>query len=90
MYQLPFQNVCYISELRVIDYFPPNVEDFAVQTTQAALSEHTEILAGWEWRFCLLVEGVNPQPSKQQPRERMKLFVSGHDGDCLLDMEATE
>ncbi|KAJ5770351.1 uncharacterized protein N7511_002402 [Penicillium nucicola] len=90
VYQLPFQNVNYISELRVVDFFPPNLEDFAIQTEQAALSENTETLIGWEWRFCLLVEGVGPQPSKQQPRERMKLFVSCHDGDCLLDMEATD
>ncbi|KAJ5295589.1 hypothetical protein PENANT_c001G08974 [Penicillium antarcticum] len=90
VYQLPFQNVNYISELRVVDFFPPDLEDFAVQTQQAAESEDTETLTGWEWRFCLLVEGVNPQPFKQQPRERMKLFVSGHDGDCLLDMVATD
>ncbi|KAJ6099176.1 hypothetical protein N7467_000711 [Penicillium canescens] len=90
VYQLPFQNVNYISELRVVDFFPPNLEDFAVQTTQAALSEDTETYSGWEWRFCLLVEGVEPQPSKQQPRAQMKLFVSCHDGDCLLDMEAID
>jgi protection of telomeres protein 1 len=27
---LPFQNVCYRAKVRVVDFFPPNLEDFAV------------------------------------------------------------
>ncbi|KAJ5943403.1 hypothetical protein N7516_003571 [Penicillium verrucosum] len=92
VYQLPFQNVNYHSQVRVVDFFPPRVEDFAVQTTSAPLFGNqngaTEPKFGWEWRFCLLVEGVEPKPSKQQPREVMKLYVSGQDGDCLLDDDA--
>ncbi|CAP95093.1 Pc21g01960 [Penicillium rubens Wisconsin 54-1255] len=75
--------------VRVVDFFPPKVEDFAVQTTSAPLFRSgdgtTEPKYGWEWRFCLLVEGVEPKPSKQQPREVMKLYVCGQDGDFLLD-----
>ncbi|KAJ5178348.1 uncharacterized protein N7500_001047 [Penicillium coprophilum] len=80
VYRLPFQNVTYHSQVRVVDFFPPRVEDFAVQT-------NTESQFGWEWRFCLLVEGVEPKPSKQ-PREVMKLYVCGQDGDFLLDDNA--
>ncbi|OQE15215.1 hypothetical protein PENFLA_c033G07283 [Penicillium flavigenum] len=89
VYQLPFQNVNYHSQVRVVDFFPPKVEDFAVQTTSAPLfsteNGTAESKYGWEWRFCLLVEGVEPKPSKQQPREVMKLYVCGQDGDFLLD-----
>ncbi|KGO74679.1 Telomere end binding protein [Penicillium italicum] len=92
VYRLPFQNVNYHSQVRVIDFFPPRVEDFAVQTTSASLFSNEkgamEPKFGWEWRFCLLVEGVGPKPSKQQPREVMKLYVCGQDGDCLLDDDA--
>ncbi|CAI7632169.1 unnamed protein product [Penicillium glandicola] len=91
VYQLPFQNVNYHSQVRVVDFFPPNIEDFAVQTTSAPLfSNHkgaTEPKLGWEWRFCLLVEGAEPKPSKQA-REVMKLYVCGQDGDFLLDDDA--
>ncbi|KAJ5431252.1 Telomere end binding protein [Penicillium cf. griseofulvum] len=76
IYQLPFQNVNYHSQVRVIDFFPPRVEDFAVQT-------NVESKFGWEWRFCLLVEGVEPKPSKQQPREVMKLYA-GSDKEKLF------
>ncbi|KAF4760343.1 hypothetical protein HAV15_008310 [Penicillium sp. str.  len=92
VYQLPFQNVNYHSQVRVVDFFPPRVEDFAVQTTSPPLFGNqngaTEPKFGWEWRFCLLVEGVEPKSSKQQPREVMKLYVYGQDGDCLLDDDA--
>ncbi|KAJ5812879.1 Telomere end binding protein [Penicillium robsamsonii] len=81
VYQLPFQNVTYHSQVRVVDFFPPRIEDFAVQT-------NLESQFGWEWRFCLLVEGVEPKPSKQLAREVMKLYVSGQDGDFLLDDNA--
>ncbi|KAJ5952692.1 uncharacterized protein N7479_011105 [Penicillium vulpinum] len=91
VYQLPFQNVNYHSQVRVIDFFPPRVEDFAVQTASAPLFSNQkgaiEPEFGWEWRFCLLVEGVEPRPSKQ-PREVMKIYVYGQDGDCLLDDNA--
>lgn len=80
VYQLPFQNVNYHSQVRVIDFFPPLIEDFAVQTS-------TEPSIGWEWRFCLLVEGVQPQTSKQ-PREATRLYVCRQDGDCLLNDNA--
>ncbi|KAI2746601.1 hypothetical protein DTO013E5_203 [Penicillium roqueforti] len=89
VYKLPFQNVNYHSQVRVVDFFPPKIEDFTVQTTNAPLfgnqESATESQLGWEWRFCLLVEGVEPKPPKQQPRGMMKLYVCGQDGDFLLD-----
>lgn len=40
-YRLPFQNICYRSFVRVVDFFPPNLEDFSVPTEPeyAALSD---------------------------------------------------
>ncbi|BDD55208.1 hypothetical protein MPDQ_005779 [Monascus purpureus] len=40
-YRLPFQNICYRSLVRVVDFFPPNLEDFSVPIDRecAALSD---------------------------------------------------
>lgn len=62
--------------MRVVDFFPPNLEDFAVpyNSEQAMVAdgnkppdsdESDENLgyrqaATWEWRFCLLVEDGGP------------------------------
>ncbi|OOQ84938.1 hypothetical protein PEBR_28340 [Penicillium brasilianum] len=95
-YQLPFQNVCYRTTVRVVDFFPPKLEDFAVQVPMES------ILAGddnhaptstprmeWEWRFCLLVEGTEPLRSKNEVRAQMKLFVTGAEAVHLLSLDPT-
>jgi protection of telomeres protein 1 len=43
----------------------------------------------WEWRFCLLVEDPTPT-CRTQPKERMKLFVSGQDAVHLLKLDAAK
>lgn len=105
-YRLPFQNLRYRATVRVVDFFPPKLEDFAVpyDPEYAMLSESasddededgdTRITGRrrrrmWEWRFCLLVENGTPPP-RGQPRERMKLFVSGHDAEYLLKLDAVK
>ncbi|KAK9854518.1 hypothetical protein MYU51_003575 [Penicillium brevicompactum] len=94
VYQLPFQNIHYRSTARVIDFFPPNLEDFAVQTVCAPLytsqDSATEPSIEWQWRFCLLVEGIGPKQPNQQHREPVKLYVVGQDGDCLFNEEAAD
>jgi protection-of-telomeres protein 1 len=94
VYQLPFQNVNYHTQVRVVDFFPHSIEDFAVRNNTAPLFSNEDGTAdpeyGWEWRFCLLVEGVEPKASKQEPRQVMKLYVCGQDGDCLLDGVAVD
>lgn len=99
-YQLPFQNVCYRSIVRVVDFFPPNLEDFAVPVPRDSILDDTDNSedqstangrhAIWEWRFCLLVEDGEPTPRNQQPRERMKLFVSGAEAVHLLRLDPKE
>ncbi|KAL1999243.1 hypothetical protein VTN02DRAFT_4832 [Thermoascus thermophilus] len=102
-YRLPFQNLRYRATVRVVDFFPPKLEDFAVpyNPEYAMLSgsesdeedEEDTMMNGrhrrrlWEWRFCLLVEDGTPPP-RGQPRERVKLFVSGPDAEFLLKLTA--
>ncbi|KAJ5159703.1 uncharacterized protein N7482_006707 [Penicillium canariense] len=95
-YRLPFQNVCYRPEVRVVDFFPPNLEDFAVQVPMGSImtGDDNENAAStqrmeWEWRFCLLVEGTEPQVPRDQAREQMKLFVTGAEGVHLLSLDPT-
>jgi protection-of-telomeres protein 1 len=94
VYQLPFQNVTYRSQIKVIDFFPSKVEDFTVQTTHAPLfntdNSPAEPRYGWEWRFCLLVEGIGSKSSNQQAREPVKIYVFGEGGEHLLDRSASE
>jgi hypothetical protein len=71
------------------------VEDFSIQTTHASLpdtddSSNPRPRYGWQWRFCLLVEGVGPKSPNQQAREPLKLYVTGQDGDHLLRQEASK
>lgn len=102
-YRLPFQNVKYQTTARVIDFFPPNIEDFAVpadpgdseETSDQEMGDADDMFAnqdngpGWVWRFCLLLEDPNPPPPGQS-REFMKCFVSGQDAEYLLRLDATE
>jgi hypothetical protein len=103
-YRIPFQNVCYRATVRVVDFFPPKLEDFAVPEgsdheprpdaeLDETLNSHSSNSSGrtirWLWRFCLLVENV-PPPTHGKSRERMKLFVSGADAEYLLKLDAAE
>lgn len=92
--------------MRVIDFFPPNLEDFTVAVPSESILDgvddnhyqangtrksHNHTV--WEWRFCLLVEGgeFTPPTTKPQPqKERMKLFVTGAEAEHLLRMDAEE
>lgn len=72
-YQLPFQNIRYRSVIRVVDFFPPKLEDFAVpqKPKQAGRSasddddgdnNNSSSFVRWSWRFCLLVESAATPP----------------------------
>lgn len=102
-FRLPFQNLKYRTIARVVDFFPPNLEDFAVlvdprdlaDTSDEEMGDDDNDLAAqgnnlvWEWRFCLLLEDPNPPPPGQ-PREYMRCFVSGQDAEYFLKLDATE
>ncbi|KAJ5279119.1 hypothetical protein N7478_004491 [Penicillium angulare] len=88
-YKVPFQNVCYALVVRVVDFYPPKLEDFAVQVQSTSIVDRDSEHMAWDWRFCLLVEGVEPLMSKNQQRERVKIFVSGAEAEHLLCLDAT-
>ena len=88
-YNAPFQNVGYTLTSRVVDFYPPNLEDFAKMVPSDSIVEGNESWE-WQWRFCLLVEGVEPLMSKTQRRERLKIFVAGAEADHLLCIDPTE
>ena len=103
-FHLPFQNCCYHSKIRVVDFFPDNIADFAVphrpsdyeglsdyednEASDFDMTEATDVQ--WEWRFCLLVEDARTMVVKGKPRAQMQLLVAEGDGDYLLDMDASD
>ncbi|GIJ89273.1 hypothetical protein Asppvi_008204 [Aspergillus pseudoviridinutans] len=98
-YRIPFQNVCYRATVRVVDFFPPKLEDFAVpdesdhkqmdEIHNSHSSNSPSHSIRWQWRFCLLVENVPPHLHGKSS-ERMKLFVSGADAEYLLKLDAAD
>jgi protection of telomeres protein 1 len=100
-FYLPFQNCKYKSQVRVVDFFPKNIADFAApyrESDYSMLSDHedgSETDASelddtdvkWEWRFFLLVEDAVQLPGI--PPMRMELLVADEEGDYLLNMEAS-
>lgn len=99
-YRLPFQNLRYKASVRVVDFFPPRLEDFAVaynpeyaMLSDAESDEDSSMgQQRWEWRFCLLVEdgGPNARYKKGENRDRLKLFVAGQDAVFLLGIDAVK
>lgn len=95
-YRLPFQNLCYLSTVRVVDFYPPLLEDFAVQKERISLTYDkrrdpatSRTDPQWEWRFCLLVESISPATGRQ-PKERVKLFVANAEAEHLLQLSANK
>lgn len=81
----------------MVDFFPPKLEDFAVQVPVKSIfaGDDGHALTGtprmeWEWRFCLLVEGTEPLSSKNEVRAQMKLFVTGAEAVHLLNLDPTK
>ena len=103
-FYVPFQNCCYHSKIRVVDFFPDKIADFAVPhrpSDYEALSDFEDDEASdfdmtgatdvqWEWRFCLLVEDARTMVVKGNSRAQMRLLVAEGDGDYLLDMDASD
>ena len=101
-FHLPFQNTCYKSRIRVIDFFPNRLEDFCApirESDYSYLSDHESVSdidptqtsvedddVKWEWRFILLVEDARPSPNSEPVQ--MELLLCGTDGDYLLREDA--
>ncbi|KAF2797550.1 hypothetical protein K505DRAFT_235277 [Melanomma pulvis-pyrius CBS 109.77] len=93
---LPFVNAKYRTRIRVVDFFPNDLNDFARSMADpnwnTALNEmsgneqrHDQ---GWKWGFALLVEDANA-PTGTTP-ERLRLFVNNGAGQHLLKMNASD
>lgn len=89
----PFTNNKSNALVRVVDYFPPRIEDFA-QPHYPSEFDNLSVYSGeeddntgdseWEWRFALQVEDTSMKP------ERMWLLVDHMSAQGLLNIEALE
>lgn len=102
--ELPFINAAYRARVRVVDFWPQNLEDFsksledreyndinAESETQSSTS-YSALSTGtqrWEWHFCLLVEDAKQRAGTKDP-VRMPLLVFDKDAEYLLRLDATE
>jgi protection of telomeres protein 1 len=103
-FYLPFQNCCYHSKVRVVDFLPNDIAKFACPYRTSdydILSDYEESEGSnidgdksgdveWEWRFYLFVEDATSPATPGQPKMRMPLLVANEDGEFLLDMEASD
>ena len=103
-YHLPFQNCCYHSKVRVIDYFPDNIADFAAprrpleyesisdqeDTEESDIEMYQDGGRKWEWRFFLLVEDAGPPLPGGKQKAQMPLLVAADDGEYLMKMDACD
>ena len=90
---LPFVNAKYRTRVRVVDFAPKDVEDFAhcmadPEWNTTPNSGDRRSGSRWEWGFVLLVEDANA-PMGKAP-ERLRLFVNNSAGQGLLKMSASE
>ncbi|KAM3508872.1 hypothetical protein MY10362_000923 [Beauveria mimosiformis] len=107
---LPFINANYRASVRVKDYLPHRLEDFAYPRLKGNINdclsdeEHepsddeeahkidrfvsSEKIAGWEWRFYLLLEDV--RNSETEPKDNIWVTVDNHAAQCLLSMDACD
>jgi protection of telomeres protein 1 len=94
--ELPFLNQAFRTRVRVVDFDPPNVIDFA-QPVPILKSRHDPMDLDsspshpyrWQWLFRLRVEDAMAQPPGQEPA-RMTLIVSGSEAEFLLDLLPTD
>jgi len=103
--KLPFINMRCRARVRVVDFYPPQLEDFAQCLDDSSYndvfsdSDNEEMLyidssssqkpTSWEWAFYLLVEDAKPPPGTEKP-VRMKLLIAADDAVHLLKLDATE
>ena len=99
-FTLPFQNINWRSVVRVVDFFPSDLEDFAVRCARTsefdALSEREDEASElsndsekdnnrqWEWRFGLVLEDA------KESKVRMRAYVADQDAVFLLKLDAEE
>ena len=89
----PFMLAKFRARVRVIDFYPPKLEDFSRSLEDpefnncSAPEDWRTPPAEWEWAFYLLVEDANQEDKK---KEQMKLLVAGPEAEYLLRLSASE
>lgn len=107
---LPFINANYRTSVRVKNYLPHRLEDFAFAKlkgdvydvlsdaeSESSVDSDDETMdrfvtstkiAGWEWRFHLLLEDARDPDSDQ--KDTVWVTVDNHAAQCLLNMNASD
>lgn len=89
--------------MRVVDFYPHDIRDFAHSLGNASyndftedrdeddsfLDEYSQPASQWEWGFYLLVEDASLVKGSGSPA-RMKLLVRHEEAEFLLNMDAVE
>ena len=98
-YRLPFQNLRYRASVRVVDFFPPKLEDFValynseyamlsdVESNGSGGESDLEPVIGsrrWEWRFCLLVEDGSPGVRQNAGQSKQRMKLYVADADAVF------
>jgi protection-of-telomeres protein 1 len=91
-------NVSFRANVRVVDFFPPDIRDFAHRLDNENYNDATDPPDGsqmelddvktWEWMFYLIVEDCEKGPNGEHAK--VPLLVHGQDAEYLLNIEAAE
>lgn len=95
-FTLPFVNCKHRSRVRVVDFFPPELELFAHCTTDRSWDEKAKHVGEdrdprklkWEWGFALLLEDAKIPPNTVS--EKLRVLVNNESAQHLLNLNAKE
>lgn len=95
-FTFPFLNVRHRSRVRVVDFFPPELEQFAHSLSNPHWEKRARKPAPndssskprWEWGFVLLLEDAKIPPNTVS--EKLRVVVGNDAAQYLLDMNARE
>ncbi|KAF1921424.1 hypothetical protein BDU57DRAFT_49047 [Ampelomyces quisqualis] len=93
-FKLPFINSRHRARVRVVDFFPPEIELFAHASNDPAWDKRAKkkdlnnstTKTRWEWGFILLVEDAKLPPDTVS--EKLRLMVGNDGAQYLLGMDA--
>jgi protection of telomeres protein 1 len=94
-YVLPFINAKYRTRVRIVDYWPKDLRDFAQpalpddeESEQSPINTIYSVSQKWEWYFCLTLEDASPSSkrinNKSTPPERMEAHLGHEEAQYLL------
>jgi protection-of-telomeres protein 1 len=95
-FTFPFLNCRHRSRVRVVDFFPPELELFAHSTSDPSWDKRARKLnpedshskQRWEWGFVLLLEDAKIPPNTVS--EKLRVVVTNDAAQYLLKMDARE